>query len=226
MHPHRVSEIKEFLVRWSSDASLVRRFPLYSGYLSSLANAERLTAVHSYLRPLIGKLKLDSHSGRLDLIYSICRTVDHTDRTAGTSPVPGLPHELLEEIAIPTLLEQRRAHPDDAYANVWLALLPMKNYLPELPSARELLKIAYDLVPNDEFVDERVAQERLHSIQFSCHHLPEALLDSAASVVGYINELRQFLAAVTLARKEFYVNAANYCAKEVDDFVRQQTPNC
>lgn len=97
MNPFRVIESQKLLASWCADAIFAARFPLYTGYLKCLANAERLNAVHVYMRPLITQLTGEPHAVRLELVQAICRVVDFTKRTAGSSPVAGLPREFLEK---------------------------------------------------------------------------------------------------------------------------------
>lgn len=219
MNPHRIVDSEKLLARWV-DNPCSSRFPLYTGYLQSLASGERLNAVHRYLRPLIAELVSQSHAARFELIDSLCRAFDYRARVAGTSPVPGLPHELLEQIAIPTLLEHMRAHPGDAYTQVWLAMLPVRHPIPDLPNPRELLFQAYRLAPNDQFIVERIADEHLHSIQFACHHLPSYLLAPADAVLEELGTLRQLALCLSEERRSHFSAEADRHACALEQFVQ------
>lgn len=219
MHPNRVAESNELLTRWI-DRPCAPRYPLYTAYLQNLSAGERLNAVHRYLRPLVAELASQTHAVRFELVDAICRSIDFRGRVAGTSPVPGLPHELLEQIAVPTLLEQIRTQPDDAYAHLWLAMLPIRHSIPDLPERRELLDLAFRYAFGDEFVAERVADERLHSVQFACHHLPSSLLGSADSVLCELAELRQLASGLREERRKYYLAEADYCADAVEQYIQ------
>ena len=221
MNPHRISESVALLGRWQQ-CECAEHFPLYTAYLQSLANGERLKAVHQYLRPLIAELLNQSHAARLQLVEALCRAVDHRGRKAGTSPVPGLPYELLEEVAIPTLLNQRRLHPEDAYAHLWLAILPIRHPVEELLNPRELLELAHRLAPTDEFIVERLADERLESVAFACHHLPAALLASPVVIAREIAELRQLASLLGEERRGYLVGQASSYAEGVEQFVQSR----
>jgi hypothetical protein len=219
MHPDRVTEAQELLNRWTANPSLAERHPLYTGYLRSLASAERLNAVHRYLRPLVAQLKADTHARRIELVHTLCSAVEYTNRIAGSSPVPGMPHELLEEIAIPTLLAQRAQHPEDAYAHLWLAMLPSRKLIPGLPERRELLELAQSLAPTDSLVLECIARERLHSIWFSCHHLPEALLSPEQAVRDEIEHLRTLASLVRAECSASFLAEALRYEEQINHFV-------
>jgi hypothetical protein len=219
MNPSRVGESAALLARWRK-CEISQHFPLYTAYLESLANGERLNAVQHYLRPLIAELATQSHAVRLKLIEEICRAVDHRGRKTGTSPVPGLPHELLETIAIPTLLDERGTKPENAYAHVWLALLPVRHPVGELLNPRALLELAHQLAPDDEFIVERLADERLQSIEFSCHHLPASLLASPTDIALEITELQQLASRLSEECRSLFLAAASHYAEEVAKFVR------
>lgn len=198
---------------------MAERYPLYGGYLRSLARAERLNAVHQYLRPLLHQLNAETHMQRLDFVHALCQAVDFSDRAPGSSPVPGMPHELLEQIALPTLLTQRAERSDDAYAHLWLAMLPSRRLVPDLPERRELLEIAHRLAPADPFIAECVADERLNSIWFSCHHLPEGLLSPEDAVRGEIKYLRSLMPLVRHERRSTIAEQAERYEKQINEFV-------
>ena len=221
MHPHRIAESEDLLARWLS-SPCASRFPLYTGYLQSLAAGERLNAVHKSLRPLIAELASADHAVRLELVDALCRLVDFRDRVAGSSPVPGLPYELLEQVAIPTLLEQRRAQPDDAYAHLWLAMLPSRNVIPGLPSARELIDLAHQLSPDDEFIAERFVEARLHSVAWACHHLPDGLLAPEATVARDIEELRRAASRLSEERRKACLEEAAGYARQLEEYERSR----
>lgn len=221
MNSYRIAESRELLARWLS-SKCASRHPLYTGYLQSLAAGERLDAVHKYLRPLIAELASADHGVRLELVDTLCRSLDFRGRVAGSSPVPGLPYELLEQVAIPTLIEQRRAHPDDAYAHLWLAMLPSRYAIPGLPSSRELIKLACQLSPDDEFITERAADALLHSVWYACHHLPDGLLAPAATVSSEIEELRQVASRLREERRKSCLEEAALYAKQLEEYERSQ----
>jgi hypothetical protein len=104
MSPHRVEEAKQLLARWRANESLSAEFPLYTKYLESLSRAERLNAVNEYMRPLIAQLLEVSHERRFTLIDAQGRNLNWRGRTAGSSPVPGMPHEYLVSVAMPTIV--------------------------------------------------------------------------------------------------------------------------
>lgn len=219
MHPHRVVEAQKLLTRWVAAQQLAERFPLYGGYLRSLASAERLNAVHQYLRPLILELTTKSHERCLELVYALCQAVDWLGRVPGTLPVPGIPHELLEQIVLPTLLAQRTDRPDDAYAHLWLAMLPSRTRIADLPASRELLERAHQLAPSDAFIAERIADERLNSIWFSCHHLPETLLNSEDAIREEIKYLRRLIPLVRQEKRLTLTAEADRYEQEINKFV-------
>jgi hypothetical protein len=220
MHPLRVEESKKQLANWSHQyPALALSYPLYTHYLNSLANAERLQAVHLFLRPLMAELASAAHFARIELVNAICSTVDWQGRLAGSSPVPGLPHEFLERVAIPTLLDQKRTHPDDAWPCVWLALLPWSQLTKSLTEdSRDLLNRARALAPNDEFICERVADARHQQIKFACHHLPDCLLDSAGNILASIAELRDLTALLSEQRRPFFLDEASRWEAVVVEF--------
>ena len=222
MHPDRVTEAQKLLARWTTDPSLDKRFPLYTEYLRSLAGAERVNAVHRYLRPFVAELKSETHARRLELVQALCLAVDCRGRAAGSSPVTGIPYELLEEVAIPTLLAQRLEHPQDAYAHLWLALLPSRKLIPSLPDRRELLELAHGLAPTDPLITECIAQERLHSIWFCCHHLPESLLSSEQTVRNEIADLRRLAPLVREERRATFLDEACRYEGLINKFVHAQ----
>ena len=218
MHPHRVAESKSLLaqwVRWPHSA----RFPLYTAYLESLANGERLSAVHRYLRPLIAELAAADRATRWLFVDRLCRSVDYRCRKAGTSPVPGIPHDLLEKVVIPTLGEQRHLHPEDPYVLVWMAMLPVRQANLDLPNPLQLLEQAHRLDSADEFVIERLVEERLHWIQFSCHHLPSSLLAPARSILGDIEQLVELASGLREDQQRFFAERAAWYQAEVERFV-------
>jgi hypothetical protein len=218
MHPSRVPEIQKRLHRWSAETALASRFPLYTDYLKSLVNGERLNAVHVYLRPLIAQLLAQPHAVRHALVNGICRLLDFTAHGAGTSPVEGLPYEFLEKIALPTLLEQHRACPDDAYACVWLAMLPSPKQPNNLPEPWQLLDRALLLVPDDLFVIELRAAMHLHHIDFACHHLPDGLLNTVEGVMSEIAQMRVLAMRSPQNRQIFYLQQAHHFEVQVRDF--------
>ncbi len=220
MHPYRVLEVQKLLNRWCADSALAARFPLYTNYLKSLANTERLNAVHVYLRPLILQLQGAPHTVRFELVQAICRLLDFDGRHAGTSPVEGLPHELLEKIALPTLLEQYRACPSDAYTCVWLAMLPSSKASNNLPESWELLDIALTSAPDDLYIIERRAAMHLYHIDYACHHLPDGLISTEECVIDDITQLRQLAARLSIGRQNFYLGAALPYEGKLRDFIR------
>jgi hypothetical protein len=133
-----------------------------------------------------------------------------------------MPHELLEDVAIPTLLAQRLEHPEDAYAHLWLAMLPSRKLIPSLPDRRELLELAHGLAPTDPFITECIAQERLHSIWFSCHHLPESLLSSEQTVRNEIADLRRLAPLVREERRASLLDEACRYEEQINKFVHAQ----
>jgi len=161
-----------------------------------------------------------SHEKRLEFISALCFAVDFSGKAPGTSPVPGMPYELLEQIALPTLLAQRLAQPDDPYVHVWLAMLPSRRLIPELPESRELLEAAHQLAPNDTFIAERLADERLNSIWFSCHHLPEILLSSEHGVREDIAHVRRLLHLLPLKRGDALAKQIDMYEQQVNEFAR------
>lgn len=219
MNPLRVVEAQKLLERWMAMPQLSQAYPLYTKYLTSLANAERLNAGHAYLRPLIIELDAASHAARWTLIHSLCKFIDFSGRAPGSSPGAALPHDLLERVAIPTLLAHREKHPDDSAAHLWLALLPSRKVIPGLPDPRQLLDHALRLSPNDPFIAERVADERLHSVWFSCHHLPSSLLGPVAAIRRDIAELRGLLPLIVPERRASLEKQVSHYEKEVEDFV-------
>jgi hypothetical protein len=174
-----------------------------------------------FLRPLIAELASAPHIARIELVNAICSTVDWQGRSAGSSPVPGLPHEFLERVAIPTLLDQKRMHPDDAWPCVWLALLPSSALIkPLTENSRDLLDRARALAPNNEFICERVADARHQQINFACHHLPGDLLDSTESILASIAELRDLTALLSEQRRPFFMDEASRWEAVVVEFAR------
>jgi hypothetical protein len=219
MHPQCIAEAHQLLARWNTAPHLLGRYPLYTGYLQSLVSAERLNAVHRYIRPLIAQLRSELHAQRYELIHALCMAVDYTGRYAGTSPVPGMPHEFLEEIAIPTLIAQRTEKSEDPYAHLWLAMLPSQRTIGDIPDSVELLELAHQLAPSDAFIAERVAHDRLRGIWFVCHHLPQSLFAPADNVLRDIAQLRKL---ILVTRKEGQAALAKQVAQyeqQIQEFV-------
>lgn len=220
MNDYRIAESRTLLERWLRQPGS-GDFPLYTGYLQSLADGERLPAVEKYLRPLISGLAPQPHAQRMRFVDAVCRNADFRDRKAGSS-VPGIPYELLHQVVLPTVLEQWRLHPEDAYAHVWLAMLPQRAPQPGLPNPRELLMEARRLAPSDPFVIERLADLQLHWIDFACHHLPEALLAPAADLLRDLEELRGLASQLGAeARERFERHAGDY-ARAIESYLGTQ----
>lgn len=171
------------------------------------------------MRPLIAQLRSESHVQRYELVHALCMSVDYTSRNAGTSPVPGMPHEFLEEIAIPTLIRQRTEKSDDPYAHLWLAMLPNQSPVSDIPDKVELLELAHQLAPHDAFISERVADDILHGIWFACHHLPQSLLAPADSVLRDITQLRQLIPLIRLEGRTTLAAQVTQYEQQIKEFV-------
>lgn len=221
MHPVRIREIQEFLERWQQ-SSLAGAHPLYTGYLRSLAEDQRLPAVEQYLRPFIAQLAPRPHDERYAFINAACECVDWRNHRAGSSRVPGLPYELMERVVIPTLYEQRRLQPEDARVHAWMALLPVPEVGVSLPNSRELLQEAHRLVPGDLFVIERLAENWLDGVAFACHHLPEALLYPVEEVMRDLQEVRRLALLLPEGPRANIERIANGCDQEIQAFVAQR----
>lgn len=217
MHPERIREIQTFLERWQQ-SPLAGEYPLYAGYLRSLADDQRLPAVEQYLRPFVAQLAPRPHDERYAFVAAACGCVDWRNHNAGASPVPGIPYELLQQVAIPTLQEQRRLRPEDARAHAWLALLPVREVGASLPTSRELLREAHRLAPGDEFLIERLAENWLEGVEFACHHLPEALLYPVDEVLRDVEEVRRLVMLLPEGRRGEMLEAVGHYVREIERF--------
>jgi len=223
MNPHRVAEAKTVLARWRErEGSAVARFPLYMRYLESLANEERLNAVHKFLRPLITELLDAPHALRLEFSVAVCECVPWRGRVAGSSPVPGIPHQLLQEVVVPTLVRQRTEVPDEPLPHLWLGLLPSGQYEPDLPDPRALLDRALELNPTDQFTVECVVQQRLHSVWFSCHHLPHSLLGAEPEVHSELREIQRLASVLSPDQRLEVERAVTYRVEQLNAFAASQ----
>lgn len=158
MNPYRVEEARRLLALWQAQPGLAARHPLYGRYLEALASGDRLGAMQQGMRPLIAQLAQAPLADRMDLVDALCRALPWQGRVPGTLPVPGLPHEFLVAVAGPALRACRQAHPADARAPLWLALLPALSREGGPESPRELLAQAQDLAPQDAFIAQRLAE--------------------------------------------------------------------
>jgi len=227
MSPNRVLEARQLLAHWLGQPRLATRFPLYTGYLESLANAERLQAVHQYLRPLIQDLDGASLGDRIELVDAQCRAISWRGRSAGSMPVPGMPHEYLREVAVPTLLERRDEAPTDHRPFLWLALLPSGHYGADRTDPRQLLQEAHRLAPQDTFIVDRLAAERLDCVWFACHHLPETLLGTVETVRADIAAARSLVALLPQEQRDALESVTLHYEERVNGFVlarRGETP--
>lgn len=222
MHPERIREIQAFLERWLQSPR-AGDHPLYTGYLRSLAAGERLPAMEQYLRPLIGALAPLRHDERHAFANAACECIDFRNHSAGASPVPGIPHELLEQVVVPAVKEQRQLRPEDARAHAWLALLPVREVGVSLPTSRELLQEAHRLAPDDLFITERLAENWLDGVEFACHHLPEALLYPAEEVLRDLQEVRRLAALLEAGERDRLGGRADGYAREVEAFMARQS---
>lgn len=220
MNPYRVAEAQKLLAKWAANPLRAERYPLYGSYLESLAKAERLNAVHKYLRPLLVQLAAKSHLERLELVSALCFAVDFSGKTPGSSPVPGMPYDFLEQIALPTLLAQRADAPDDAYAHLWLAMLPSRRWIPELPERHELLDAALKLAPTDPYIAERRVDALMNSIWFSCHHLPEVLLSSEGGFRQEVSSVRSLLPLLQEERTRVLSGQLSEYEQQVNKYVK------
>jgi hypothetical protein len=218
MNPHRVEEAKDLLARWRANESLSAEFPLYTMYLESLSRAERLNAVHQYMRPLITQLLEVSQERRFALIDAQGRNLNWRERNAGSSPVPGMPHEYLVSVATPTILSQWRSQPNDPRAHLWLALLPSHGPQWEIPSTNEFLQAAFDLAPQDLFIRERYIERHLESIWFACHHLPKSLLATVEKVRIDIELVRQLSSAMPVEVRSRYEERLQWHQEALDSY--------
>lgn len=223
MNPHRVAEAKILLGRWREhEASTIARFPLYTRYLESLANEERLNAVHKFLRPLITELSGDPHALRLEFSVAVCECVPWRGRIAGSSPVPGIPHQLLQEIVVPTLVRQRTEVPDEPLSHLWLGLLPSRRYELDLPDPRALLDRALELNPTDQFTVQCAVQQRLHSVWFSCHHLPHSLIGGESEVRSELQEIQTLASVLSPDQRLEVQRAVTYRVEQLNAFAASQ----
>jgi len=223
MNPHRVAEAKTLLGRWRErEASAIARFPLYTRYLESIANEERLNAVHKFLRPLITELSGAPHALRFEFSVAVCECVPWRGRTAGSSPVPGIPHQLLQEVVVPTLVRQRTEVPDEPLSHLWLGLLPSRQYEPDLADPRALLDRALELNPTDQFTVECVVQQRLHSVWFSCHHLPHSLLGVESEVRTELQEIQRLGFVLSPDQRLEVERAVAYRVEQLNTFAASQ----
>lgn len=73
MNPRCISESTVLFTHWK-EAECAERFTLYTACMQSLADGDRLDAVHQRLRPLIAELVTQSHAARLQFVQTICRS--------------------------------------------------------------------------------------------------------------------------------------------------------
>jgi hypothetical protein len=99
-------------------------------------------------------------------------------------------------------------------------MLPYRRFIPNLPERRKLLEAAHQLAPNDTFIAERLADEGLNSIAFSCHHLPEGLLSSEHVVREEIDHVRRLLHLLPQKRGDAFAKQIDMYEQQVNDFTR------
>jgi hypothetical protein len=184
------NSIEEILIRWKTNRVVSSKFGGYTDYLAIHARGERQTAIHKHLRPFVESMKASEFDTRYEFVHAACCLVDFEGRHARSSPVPGMPHDLLEKVAIPTLVEATERNENDAYAWLWLAMLPSNQHFPTRADSRALLERAHRLAPLDQNIAARFADALLHGVWFACHHLPDALLASREVVSADIAALR------------------------------------
>jgi hypothetical protein len=216
--------VDKILARWNALGSFAHRYSGYTEFLTSLARGERLPAHHTHLRPLIEWLTTSAFDVRYEFVHAICLLVDFDGRQARTSPVPCVPFDLIEKIAIPTLVEATKRDDQDAYALLWLAMLPSNQHYPSRPNPSELIHRAHLLAPNDEFVATRLADDLHHAVWFACHHLPDGLLGSRQTVLRDISNLRRIADNLGSERANILRAAADEYKAMVDAYVEVE-PN-
>ena len=83
-----------------------------------------------------------------------------------------------------------------------------------------MLEAAHELAPTDTYIAARLADERLNSIWFSCHHLPEVLLSSEDGVQEDIDYVRRLLHLLPLKRRDAIAKRIDMYEQQVNAFTR------